>query len=270
MNPFADKIAIVTGGASGIGRAVCGELVRHGARVVIADVNADGAAEAARALGDAATSVHLDVTDADAVRRVIETVAAEHGRVDYLFNNAGIAILGDARHMTLDDWTRLIDINVRGVVHGVAAAYPLMIRQGFGHIVNTASVAGLAAVPAATGYALTKHAVVGLSTSLRCEAAGLGVKVSVVCPGFINTPIVNSAKLLDVDRNEVMSRFPAKLHSAEECAQAIVKGVAKNRAIIVVTRPAKVAWVLYRLAPGLMMALARFVAERTPLMNRKG
>jgi NAD(P)-dependent dehydrogenase (short-subunit alcohol dehydrogenase family) len=270
MNPFADKVAIVTGGASGIGRAVCEELVRHGARVVIADVNAGGAAEAARVLGDAATSVRLDVTDAGAVQRAVDDVANDHGRLDYLFNNAGIAILGDARHMTLEDWTHLIDVNVHGVVHGVAAAYPIMIRQGFGHIVNTASVAGLAAVPAATGYALTKHAVVGLSTSLRCEGVGFGVKVSVVCPGFINTPIVNSAKLLDVDREEVMSRFPAKLHSADDCARAIVKGVARNRAIIVVTWPAKVAWFLYRLAPGLMMRLARVAAERSPLMNREG
>jgi NAD(P)-dependent dehydrogenase (short-subunit alcohol dehydrogenase family) len=270
MQSFADKVAVVTGGASGIGRAVGQELLRHGARVVLADLNAEGAAEAARAMGNsgAVQGVHLDVTDADAVQRAIDDVVAEHGRLDYLFNNAGIAILGEARHMTLDDWTRLIDVNVRGVVHGVAAAYPLMIRQGFGHIVNTASVAGLAATPAATGYALTKHAVVGLSTSLRCEAVGFGVKVSVVCPGFINTPIVNNAKMLEVDREEVVARFPAKLHSADDCARAIVKGVASNRAVIVVTTPAKIAWFLYRLAPGLVMRLARAVAERSPFMQR--
>src|SRR5438552_680116 len=165
MEPFAGKIAIVTGGASGIGRAVGAQLVRHGARVVLADINGDSARATAEAFG-AASAATVDVTDAAAVEQLVTNTVAAHGRLDYLFNNAGIAIMGEARNMTLADWTHLIDVNLRGVVNGVVAAYPAMLRQGFGHIINTASLAGLVPTPGATGYATTKHAVVGLSTSL--------------------------------------------------------------------------------------------------------
>ena len=173
MDIFADKVAIVTGGASGIGQALGAALVQRGARVVLADVNGEGAQAAARALvpRGAVTSATLDVTDAVSVERVVNEAVGAHGRLDYLFNNAGIAIMGDARHMTLADWTRIVDVNLRGVVHGVVAAYPIMIRQGFGHIVNTASLAGLIPTPGAAAYATTKHALVGLSTALRGEWA---------------------------------------------------------------------------------------------------
>ena len=125
----------------------------------------------------------VDVTDAVAVQRLVDGTVAREGRLDLLFNNAGIAVFADARDTSLEDWNRLIDVNLRGVVHGVAAAYPLMVRQGSGHIVNTASAAGLLPSPANIAYAATKHAVVGLSLTLRAEAVHHGVGVSVICPG---------------------------------------------------------------------------------------
>lgn len=133
-----------------------------------------------------------------------------------------------------------------------AAAYRLMIAQGFGHIVNTASAAGLAPAPGFTAYAATKHAVVGLSTSLRSEAARRGVRVSVVCPGFIDTPIKDTMPLLNTDRETVLKSLPIKLHSPQPCARAIVRGVERKQAIIVVTTFAKFGWLLFRLAPALM------------------
>lgn len=270
MNPFANKVAIITGGASGIGRAVGEELVRHGSAVVLADINGDGAVAAARAMGDRAASATVDVTDAGAVARLIDDVAARHGQLDYLFNNAGIAIMGDVKHMTLADWNRIVDINLRGVVNGVAAAYPLMIRQGFGHIINTASMAGLIPTPGATAYAATKHALVGLSTSLRGEAAGYGVKVSVVCPGFIDTPIKHATEFLNVDGETVLQDLPFRLHPVDLCARVILRGVARNRAIIVVTLPAHVFWRFYRFFPRLTLRLMQLVTERSPLLGRGG
>jgi NAD(P)-dependent dehydrogenase (short-subunit alcohol dehydrogenase family) len=268
---FAGKVAIITGGASGIGRALAEELARHGGRVILADINADAAEATSRALpAGAASAAPLDVTDAEGFERLVGDVRAAHGRIDYLFNNAGIFIGGDAARMTLDDWRRLIDVNLRGVVHGIAAAYPVMRRQGFGHLVNTASAAGLAPTPGATAYAMTKHAVVGLSTSLRGEAAAYGVKVSVVCPGFIDTPIKDTATLLGADRDAVIRSLPVALYPAAACACDILRGVARNRPIIVVTRSAKVGWWLYRLAPGMMTWLTQAVAQRNPLLRPAG
>ncbi len=271
MDIFADKVAIITGGASGIGRALGSGLTQRGARVVLADVNAEGAQAAARALGSsgAVTAATVDVTDAASVERVVDDAVAAHGRLDYLFNNAGIATLGDARHMTLTDWNRLVDVNLRGVIHGVSAAYPVMIRQGFGHIVNTASLAGLIPTPGATGYATTKHALVGLSVSLRGEAAAYGVRVSVVCPGFIDTPIKDAIQWLSSDRDTMLNSLPFRLYPTEACARDILRGVARNRAIIVVTAHAKIASRLYRIAPRLMLRLSQSVARRSPLLNQQ-
>ena len=190
------SIAIVTGGASGIGRAIATSMVARGDTVVVADINAEGAAKVADRLNTLgkgkAASARLDVTDAGAVADLYQRVKADHGRLDLVFNNAGIAIGGLAEELTLDHWNRAIDINLKGVVHGVHAAYPIMLAQGRGHIVNTASLAGLVPMPIGIPYTATKHAVVGLSLGLRAEAAGRGVKVSVVCPSFVDTPLLHN------------------------------------------------------------------------------
>jgi NAD(P)-dependent dehydrogenase (short-subunit alcohol dehydrogenase family) len=152
---FAGKQAIVTGAGSGIGAALCRALVEAGAHVVCTDIDGEAAERTAAALGDKARSARLDVTDASAVQATVDEVVDRAGRLDLLFNNAGICWGGDTELLTLDQWNAIIDINLRGVVHGVAAAYPLMLRQGHGHIVNTASMAGLAAprrFPVVSGY----------------------------------------------------------------------------------------------------------------------
>jgi NAD(P)-dependent dehydrogenase (short-subunit alcohol dehydrogenase family) len=270
MNELRDKVAIVTGGASGIGRALAEELARNGARVVVADVNGEGARQVAADIARTgrASAATVDVTDAGAVESVVRETAVEHGRLDYLFNNAGIAIMGDARLMTLADWNRLIDVNLRGVVHGVAAAYPIMVRQRFGHIVNTASFAGLTPNPGFTGYAMTKHAVVGLSTSLRAEAAHFGVRVSALCPGVIDTPIKDAAHMLGaVDRKAVVEGLPIKMYPPAACARDALRGVVRNRPIIVVTTPAKLGWYVYRLAPRVWIRIAQSFVWRNPLFE---
>ncbi len=190
MDIFRDKVAIVTGGASGIGHMLCQELCRLGALVVVADVDSRGAEEVASAIlkaGGRARAAFLDVSRVESVRGLVDEILSEHGRLDYMFNNAGIAIVGELRDMSLEHWQRIIDVNLWGVIYGTTAAYSIMARQGSGHIINTASLAGLIGYPASTAYAATKSAVIGLSTSLRAEAAGLGVKVSVVCPGYVQT-----------------------------------------------------------------------------------
>ncbi len=156
MTSFDNKIVLVTGGGSGIGRALCAELGRRGATVAVSDIDGDAAdatAATITAAGGNASSSRVDVTDAASVADWVADIKARHGRIDVMFNNAGIAIIGEALDMDLADWYRILDINVRGVVHGVHAVYPIMVDQGFGHIVNTASVAGLAPAPNLTAYA---------------------------------------------------------------------------------------------------------------------
>ena len=263
MEYFKDKIAIVTGGASGMGRAVCEQMGRHGATVVVADINHDGAKEVAESIvaaGGKARAVHLDVTQREDVHDLVNETAREHGRLDLIFNNAGIGILGDERDKTQAHWDKIIDINLHGVLHGTTAAYPLMIEQGFGQIVNMASMAGYIPSPMDAAYGTTKHAVVGLSLSLRDEAASLGVKVSAVCPGFIKTPIIFNTPILNVSvtREEIEESLPDWLYMDQNKAgTAILKGIARNRAMIVFPFHARVAWWLMRLYPPLFDRIGR-------------
>ena len=215
MDHFENKVAIVTGGASGIGRALCEELGHRGAAmVVVADINAEGAQQVASAIttaGGQARAAHLDVSRADDVQKLINETASEHGRLDFMFNNAGIALGGEVRDTGLEHWQRILDVNLWGVIYGTKAAYQVMVKQGFGHIVNTASLGGLIPEPMATAYATTKHAVVGLSTSLRAEAAELGVNVSVVCPGFVQTRALDTATYVGIKREDAISEMSSSM-----------------------------------------------------------
>lgn len=252
MDAFRDKVAIVTGGGSGIGRALCAELARRGARVTVADINMSAASEVAAEIatrGGRADARGVDVTNSEAVEALVAEVVAAHGRIDYMFNNAGIVIAGEERDVTLDDWRRVLGVNLWGVLHGVRAAYPRMLQQGFGHIVNTGSVAGLSPAPLEVSYTTSKYAVVGLSCALRAEAEAHGVRVSVVCPGLIDTPIVRNLETRGVDIEHLQALTVGTMTSPDVCARVILRGVEKNKPIIVVTRLGFAIWWLTRLSP---------------------
>jgi NAD(P)-dependent dehydrogenase (short-subunit alcohol dehydrogenase family) len=256
------KVAIVTGGASGIGSALARALAARGASVVIADIDDAGAKSVAGRIGAAGTgqasTAALDVTDAEAVADLVRQTADEYGRLDFIFNNAGIAVGGKVEELGLVHWDAVIDVNLRGVVHGVHAAYPLMLDQGFGHIVNTASLAGLVPGPMLAPYAAAKHAVVGLSLALRAEAAGRGVRVSVVCPGFVDTPLLGRVNQ-NLPQTETgmnaaaLARLTGKLYDAEALAQDVLRGIARNQAVIVAPASARLAWRIARYTPALSM-----------------
>jgi NAD(P)-dependent dehydrogenase (short-subunit alcohol dehydrogenase family) len=262
MDIFRDKTAIVTGGASGIGKGLCEELGKYGAYVVVADINgkeARNVAESVKGGGGRAEAVTLDVTSEEDVRGLVHETAAKSGKLDYIFNNAGIGMGGEVQDMDLGHWKRIVDINQWGVVYGTLAAYKVMVEQGSGHIVNTASGAGLVPSPLLTAYSMTKHAVVGLSTGLRSEGAEFGVKVSVVCPGYIDTPIFDSTEYVNTSKEIALSMVPQKLKamSAADCARAALKGVARNRGIIPVQAPAYILWWLNRLSPRIVDGQSR-------------
>lgn len=228
---------------------------------------AQNLAQQLQGAGAPVRAVQLDVRDPAAFSAAIDATVDSAGRIDYLFNNAGIGIGGEVDTLTLDDWTDVIDVNLRGVIHGVAAAYPVMIRQGSGHIVNTASVAGLVTTSAQAGYSATKHAVVALSKTMRVEAATHGVHVSVLCPGVVRTPILSGGAY---GRNTSVSREnlvklgeTLRPMDADAFAAKALRAVLRNEAIIVVPRWWKALWYLERVSPALSMRTAAVALKRT-------
>lgn len=271
MNPFIDKVAIVTGGASGLGRALGEELARRGSSVILADVNTEGVQEAALSLRNQGHSVHaesVDVTDFDAVKTLVDAVVKDYGRLDYLFNNAGILIFGEARDCSIDDWRSVIDLDLYGVVNGVVAAYPVMVEQGFGHIINMASVEGLVPFPVMGSYVASKYAVVGLSSALRAEGADLGVNVSAVCPGYVRTRIIQDSKMVKISREKILGALMESMGvTPEKCVTRILHGVRQNQATIVISWWAKMLWVLQRISPSLM---GRFMTLMIRQLRKRG
>lgn len=269
IRTFDRATAIVTGGASGIGRGLAEELALRGCEVVLADRQIELAEEVASkicASGGKARAFNADVTDFTAVEQVVQETFDRTGRLDYIFNNAGIGIGGNVMHFGIEDWNQMTDVNLRGVINGVQAAHRVMVAQGFGHIVNTASLAGLTPSPGNVAYAATKHAVVGLSISLRAEAAQLGVRVSVLCPGFVRTAILEGGgkygkMLIDLspEQHRQMLQMIEKFKpiSPKVFAKKALNSVAKNKAIIIVPAWWKLFWWIYRLFPSLGIFLVQ-------------
>lgn len=272
---FANKTAIITGGGSGIGRAMGEHLALAGAHVVLADIDreaVEGAATQIRATLPAAGSVEgrwLDVRDRDAVQSLVDEVRTRHSALDFMFNNAGISMGGPTHEFTGEHWDRIIDVNVRGVVNGVVAAYPCMIEQGHGHIVNTASGAGLVPPPLVVAYGTTKHAVVGLSTGLRPEAALHGVRVSALCPGAVDTAILDRLPDADlpatasapVTPRDYLAKMRQRPIDVDRFARLALRAVLRNKALIVVPRSAKSLWYLQRMSPALVERISRSMAR---------
>jgi NAD(P)-dependent dehydrogenase (short-subunit alcohol dehydrogenase family) len=264
---FTGRQAIVTGAGSGIGAALCRALAAVGADVVCTDIDGAAAARTAESLHGrgSATSATLDVTDPAAVQVAVDGVVARAGRLDLMFNNAGIAWGGDTELLTLDQWNAIIDVNIRGVVHGVTAAYPAMLRQGHGHIVNTASMAGLTAAGQITSYVMTKHAIVGLSLALRSEAIPRGVGVLAVCPGAVETPILDKGAVGGfVGRDYYLRGQGMKsAYNADRLAADTLKAIGRNKALLVKPRQAYASWVFARMAPNLLQRMSiRFIADQ--------
>jgi NAD(P)-dependent dehydrogenase (short-subunit alcohol dehydrogenase family) len=260
-------IVLITGGASGIGKALATAYAERGAFVAIADRQIDAAREVAASIGGAA--FELDVRDLAGWQKVVGSIVRERGRIDALFNNAGIGVGGAMEEYEQEDWDDVFDVNLRGVAYGVQAVYPIMKAQRAGRIVNTASMAGLVGAPGAGSYTATKHAVVGLSKALRIEAKRHGVRVNVLCPGVIRTPILGGGKFgrsrIGVDVEKMLAQWERmRPMDPDRFARQVLAALDRDEAIIVVPRWWKALWYLERISPAASMALwSRFYTTAT-------
>ena len=256
MNPFEQKVAVVTGGASGIGKELCLELARRRAVVMVADINLEGAQRVSEQIqleGGKSVACRVDTADRESVHTMIQNASGQFGQIDFLFNNAGISVTGDFRDLKPEDWKKVMDVNLWGVIHGCAEVVPFMAARGSGHIVNTGSLSGLLPFPTNLPYTTSKHAVVGFSLGLRAEATDLGVDVSVVCPGFVRTGMFAATPAVNVPHEKLYRQMPVdSFLDPRKAAQAILAGVAKKQAIIIFPASVQLLWWLYRLWPGSM------------------
>ncbi len=265
------KTAVVTGAGSGIGRATALLLARHGARVHVADVNADAAVAVVDEIGRSAVAHNVDVSVPEQVRALADNVFESDGAVDILHNNAGIGHAGDIEATTIEDWQRVIAVNLLGVAYGVQCFVPRMLVQGRpATIVNTASEAGLVPTAKMAPYCTSKFGVVGMSESLDAELCDRGIRVIAVCPGIINTAIVSTG----VMRGEIAALQPKAVSfyakygaSADTVAEAILGAIEKPKLIVPVPRSHVLApYLLHRLSPRLTRPLSRHL---TRLMSRR-
>jgi NAD(P)-dependent dehydrogenase (short-subunit alcohol dehydrogenase family) len=263
-------VAVVTGAGSGIGRSTALLLGRLGATVHAADVDSEKV-EATAAQIESGRGHTVDVSDPAAVEAFAEAVFEADGAVDVLHNNAGIGHAGKVEDTTLEEWQRVLGVNLMGVVHGIHYFVPRMLRQGrAGHVINTASLAGLVAVADMAPYCTSKHAVVGLSESLNAELSPRGIHVTAICPGFINTPIVDDAHLdgeFAGHRTRIKSFYERFGSSPDVVAEAVVDAVRRKKMIRTVPRHHVVPnWVLRRLsaraAQPFARASTRFISGR--------
>jgi NAD(P)-dependent dehydrogenase (short-subunit alcohol dehydrogenase family) len=255
----ANGRAVVTGAGSGLGRALCVELARRGARVVASDRDLEAARETVAALergGAEAYAVRCDVSQAAEVEGLAGEAERLLGGVDLIVNNAGVALSGRIGEVSLEDWRWMLSVNLWGVIHGCHAFVPRLRRQGRGHVLNVASAAGLIPGPPLSPYSTAKAAVVGLSETLFAEAASDGVGVTVLCPTFFETNIMRSGRGAEESFQAVAGeRMRRSKVQAEDVARAALDGVMRGALYVLPHADGRWAWRLKRLMPARFHAM---------------
>ncbi len=248
-----NKIVLITGGASDIGKSIALELLHNDNTVILWDINESGLnafKESTLTPRSTLITQKVDMTISEEVKQAFEKISSQYKQIDYVFNIVGYGLVGEVKDMSIQDWTQIIDTNIYGVLYPTIFAYELMTKQGSGHIVNMSSLGGLIPSPFNTAYSTTKHAIVGLSSSLREEGKARGVKVTVLCPGGIRTKLWDSVRLINLQRDLFKKLVPEKtLQLPNEAAKIILLNVERNKGIVIFPAFATVSNIVYRFFP---------------------
>ncbi len=271
MQDFSHKRVLVTGAGSGIGKATTMAFAARGADVAICDIDENGLADTAtavRGLGRHVIAERVDVADAAAVEAFAARVHRDVEAVDVLMNNAGVALGARFRDTTLDDWQWILGINLWGVIFGCHFFVPAMVKRGRGgHVINVSSAAGFMASEGLAAYSTTKFAVFGLSEALRDELAPHGIGVTTVCPGIINTPILDRLRMRGPDatpaaRARIVELYRRRNYGPDRVARNILKAIGRGRGVAPITPEAWLFYYLKRLAPGLVARFNQAIGRR--------
>lgn len=260
-NYYSTKIVVVTGAASGIGRAIAEILKTFSTKkIIVIDKNIN---ELEKIEGDNIEKYCVDVSNEKMLTDTFEQIIYKNGSIDLLINNAGIACGGEFQNFSYDLWNKVLNTNLWGVIYSTTIVYKQMMKQKEGQIVNVASLGGLIPEPMAIPYSVSKHAIVGLSNSLRSESKDINIKVNVVCPGVIKTSIFDSAMYVGQIDKEKLKTATLDHGTIDTvlCAKRILKGISKNKPIILIKTFDKIFWNIYRFSPSLLISLNIFIAR---------
>ena len=247
---------LITGAGAGLGEAMARRFYEAGHRLILTDVALDRVQALAAELGERAHAYALDVTQADQWAALVEQVERQHGPIDVLINNAGVAVAGSMEDTSLEDWRWVIEIDLMGVVMGCKAVLPAMRARGRGHLINVASFAGLAGAPEINAYGTAKAGVVALSEGLRAELDGSGVAVSVLCPAFVQTRLLETMRASDDKYQRRVSRWMANSGvSAADVADVVYGALQSRRFLLLTHRSTHWLWRLKRWLPALYFQL---------------
>lgn len=269
MKHLSGRVAVVTGAASGIGRALAVQLAQRGCNLAIADINLEGLADTARLVeseGVRCSTHQLDVADRVAFEQFASDVVDRHGAVHLVINNAGVTLIDLAENMSYDDFEWIMNINFWGVVHGTKSFLPLLREQDEAHIVNISSLFGLMSLPLQSAYNASKFAVRGFTEALKMELSGSPIGVTSVHPGGIKTDITRNSRIgedaLEVSREELNAGFEkAALTTPDKAAATILRGIEKNRRRVLIGLDAKLFSLIVRLFPGSYEKVLRLEKE---------
>jgi short-subunit dehydrogenase len=255
MKILQGKWVLITGAASGIGQALAQEFSAAGSNIIIVDINEEGMKNTnsqIEARGGKAICIRADMSKVEEIQSLAVRAVKEAGQIDILVNNAGIAIVSEAQNVTIEEWHKILAINLHGPIFLTHCLLPHMIERRSGHIVNIASIAGLIGIPGFVPYCTTKFGVVGYSEALRVELAGYGIGVTVICPGFVSTPIIHSALIKGFDQKLRAVPSMATI-TPQKAAKAIVCGVRRNKAkVLPSTMLVQLVYPLKKIMPGLV------------------
>jgi len=253
MNRFKKKIVVITGAGSGLGRRLALDFSKLGWRVVVSDINLKRAEETVRLMNGNGQGlvVRCDVTKPEDVQAMADNVLATWGGADILINNAGVPVVGFMEKITLDDWKFEIDVMLMSVVYGCKTFIPIFKKQGWGHIVNVASSAGIVSLPEMSPYNATKAGVIALSETIRVELRGHNIGVTVVCPTFFKSNLLDQFRVTDERQLRMADSFFNRFSfgTAEGISAATLKAIKKNKLYVLPQPDAKLFWFMKRTMP---------------------